>query len=145
MGRETRRRRRQPARSAQDCLALLEDLLAGTESIENPLSRLAAIEREQGGVPYEFEGPQTRKEHLEALESLSRRLWHMATTIMPEELRARILMQPDGGDADLLLLQTYRNLIDLPEPDLDDDLTYDDYVDFDEFLETFPFDDDNRS
>ena len=144
--------RRKPRR-AQDSISELEYLIDGMESIENPLSRLATIEREQGGVAYEFEGPQTRKEHLLILESLSRRLWHMATAVVPEELRARILMQPDGGESDLYLLRTYGKLIDLPEPDHDDsfddypfvDPALDGYIPIEEFLESFPFDDDNRS
>ena len=149
-----RRTPRETARRAQDSITEVEDLLAGMESVENPLSRLATIEREQGGVAYEFEGPQTRKEHLEVLESLSRRLWHMATTVVPEELRARILMQPDGGESDLRLLRTYGKLIDLPEPNLEDsldddpfdnDLALEGYDPFDELIESFPFDDDNRS
>ena len=141
---------RRTTRKAQEVITELEELLVGMESVENPLSCLATLEREQGGKEYEFEGPQTRKEHLEVLESLSRRLWHMATTVVPEELRARILMQPDGGEADLRLLHTYSRLIDLPEPDsaedsFGDDIEFDDLISFDEFLDSFPFDDDNRS
>lgn len=144
---------RQMTRPAQSSITELEDLLAGMESVENPLSRLATIEREQGGAVYEFEGPQTRQEHLKVLESLSRRLWHMATTVVPEELRARILLESDGGESDLRLLRTYGKLIDLPEPDLEDSLdepfdndpAFEGYDPIDEFIESFPFDDDNHS
>ena len=140
-------------RPAHEIITELEDLLVGMESIENPLSRIATIEREQGGVAYEFEGPKTRKEHLEVLESLSRRLWHMATSITPEKLRARLLLQPDGGESDLLTLNTYRRLIELPEIDsnepVDGDSVFADLVPLDEFLDefldAFPLDDENRS
>ena len=140
-------------RPAHEIITELEDLLIGMESIENPLSRIATIEREQGGVAYEFEGPKTRKEHLEVLESLSRRLWHMATSITPEKLRARLLLQPDGGESDLLTLNTYRRLIELPEIDsnepVDGDSVFADLVPLDEFLDefldAFPLDDENRS
>ena len=140
-------------RAVHDIIDELEDLLVGMESIENPLSRIATIEREQGGVAYEFEGPKTRKEHLEVLESLSRRLWHMATSITPEKLRARLLLQPDGGESDLQTLNTYRKLIELPEIDFDEPVDGDseikDCVSLDEFLneflDVFPLDDENRS
>ena len=119
-------------RHAHDSITELEGLLAGMESVENPLSRLATIERRQGGVAYEFEGPKTRGEHLEVLESLSRRLWHMATAVVAEKLRARILMQPDGGASDLQSLNAYRRLIDLPEPDLDAPFDLDELSDLDD-------------
>ena len=107
-------------RKAHDSIAELEDLFEGVASVDNPLSRLADIERGQDGVAYEFEGPKSRSEHLEVLESLSRRLWHMATTIVTEKLIARILLQPDGGESDLQALEAYRDLMGLPELELED-------------------------
>ena len=81
--------------------------------VTNPLVALRSVEDDS----YAYWGStRSRERMLASLEGLSRRLWHMATTVDVETLRARIVLQSNSGADDLALLEQYRELMNIPVP-----------------------------
>ena len=93
---------------AEEVITSFETLFMGQPYVTNPL--VAMAQREQ-----ELEGPimeaGERERALVVFESLSKRLWHMATVVDTETLRARILLQDDSGASDLATLASFADLI----------------------------------
>ena len=80
----------------------------GIPVVPNPLVELARRDQEGQCV---FETPSDRERALVVLESLSRRLWKLATTVEVEILRVRLLLQPDRGQEDLDSIRQYGDLM----------------------------------
>ena len=78
--------------------------------LHNPLVTLR--ERDDQGVQTD---PAIRSQLIADLEDLSCRLWHMATVTTPEALFPLVLREPDGGAHDLVLLDTYADLVGLAD------------------------------
>ena len=97
----------------EEVLDDFDRLFCSAFTVTNPLVSLRSAEDEG----YAYWGPARGRERmLASLEDLSRRLWHMATTVNVETLRTRIVLQPNSGADDLALLEQYRELMDIPEP-----------------------------
>ena len=86
------------------------NMTRGLDLLRNPLVVLRELEDRGEDARYD-------KDQLIELEGLSRRLWHMATVCGVSILRSRLLLQPDCGEADLALVDSYRDLFGLASTD----------------------------
>ncbi len=106
-------------------LKKLNRLTKGVATLTNPL--VGVRRNDDAGTACDFEN---RDAVLQQLESLSKRLWHMATVIDVETLGARLMLQP-SCEEDLQVLETYAQLMGLPESSDATEAEFDE-VDFDE-------------
>ena len=98
------------AAEAAEINARLDELVRGATVLRNPLTELAL--RERDGRVY-FQSSDEREAALDTLESLSRRLWHLHTTVSVEVLRVRLLLRSTQGMEDLDAMCGFAELIGL--------------------------------
>lgn len=91
-------------------LHVCDRLPSGRADVPNPLMTL----RKYDDVPSRyFASDGDRDSALEELEGLSNKLWHMQTSVGLTVLKARLMLQPDGGAAALKQLRNYVRLLDV--------------------------------
>ena len=95
-------------------ISICATMFADKEVVANPLTLVRA--NDDARLP-SFASDGERARSLPQLEALSTRLWKMATSVSVTTLMARMMLQPDGGAADLDVIEDLAELFGVDRPE----------------------------